>query len=167
MKLIFVQRIFSWFDSYDIYDEDDNVIFKVKGQLSLGHCFKIFDSKDREVAMVKERIIRYLPCYDIYINGQMIGSVHRKIAFFGSHYTIDYRDWDIKGDIFDWNYEIYYHDQLIASVAKKFFQFRDTYIIDVVNPNDALSVLTFALAMDAEKCRERRKSRLNDDDQEY
>ena len=44
MKLYFKQRFFSWFDSYDIYDEQENVIFVVKGQLSWGHCLKIFDS---------------------------------------------------------------------------------------------------------------------------
>lgn len=30
MKLIFKQRLFSWLDSYDIYDEQGNVVFTVK-----------------------------------------------------------------------------------------------------------------------------------------
>ena len=34
MKLLFRQRFFSWFDSYDIYDEDGNTVYVVKGQLS-------------------------------------------------------------------------------------------------------------------------------------
>ena len=34
MKLLFKQRVFSWFDSYDIYDEQGNPVFAVKGQLS-------------------------------------------------------------------------------------------------------------------------------------
>lgn len=38
MKLLFKQRMFSWFDSYDIYDENDNTVYVVKGQLSWGHC---------------------------------------------------------------------------------------------------------------------------------
>ena len=32
----FKQRMFSWFDSYDIYDEYGNTLFVVKGQLSWG-----------------------------------------------------------------------------------------------------------------------------------
>lgn len=40
MKMLFKQRLFSWFDSYDIYDEQGNVMFVVKGQLSWGHCLK-------------------------------------------------------------------------------------------------------------------------------
>ena len=35
MKLIFKQRLFSWFDSYDIYYEDGTTAYTVKGQLSL------------------------------------------------------------------------------------------------------------------------------------
>lgn len=27
MRLLFKQRFFSWFDSYDIYDEDGNTVF--------------------------------------------------------------------------------------------------------------------------------------------
>ena len=40
MKLLFKQRVFSWFDSYDIYNEAGETVYVVKGQLSWGHCFK-------------------------------------------------------------------------------------------------------------------------------
>ena len=43
MKLLFRQRFFSWFDSYDIPDEHENTVYTVKGQLSWGHCLKIYD----------------------------------------------------------------------------------------------------------------------------
>lgn len=36
MKLWFKQRMFSWFDSYDIYDENGQTMFVVKGALSWG-----------------------------------------------------------------------------------------------------------------------------------
>ncbi len=36
MKLLFKQRLFSWFDSYDIYAENGSVLYEVKGQLSWG-----------------------------------------------------------------------------------------------------------------------------------
>ena len=50
MKLLFKQRAFAWFDSYDIYDENENTVYIVKGQGALpenircqrgeraGHC---------------------------------------------------------------------------------------------------------------------------------
>ena len=38
MKLLIKQRVFSWTDTYDIYDEDENVRYFVKGDFfSIGH----------------------------------------------------------------------------------------------------------------------------------
>ena len=34
MKMLFKQRFFSWFDSYDIYDETGDTLFTVEGKLS-------------------------------------------------------------------------------------------------------------------------------------
>lgn len=31
MRMYFKQRLFSWFDSYDIYDEAGNTLYTVKG----------------------------------------------------------------------------------------------------------------------------------------
>ncbi len=33
-KLLFKQRLFSWFDRYDIYDETEQTVYVVKGQLA-------------------------------------------------------------------------------------------------------------------------------------
>ena len=49
MKLLFKQRLFSWFDSYDIYDEAGNTVYIVKGQLSWGHKLVIYDAYGNEV----------------------------------------------------------------------------------------------------------------------
>ena len=66
MKMLFKQRLFSWFDSYDIYDEQGNVMFVVKGQLSWGHCLKIYDSAGYELGTVQERVLTFLPAFDLY-----------------------------------------------------------------------------------------------------
>ena len=49
MKLLFKQRFFSWFDSYDIYNEAGQTVYTVRGQLSWGHCLKIYDAHGREI----------------------------------------------------------------------------------------------------------------------
>lgn len=49
MKLLFKQRFFSWFDSYDIYNEDGQVIYQVEGKLSWGHKLVIYDANGNEV----------------------------------------------------------------------------------------------------------------------
>ena len=36
VKLLFKQRLFSWFDSYDIYDETEQTVYVVKRAVGLG-----------------------------------------------------------------------------------------------------------------------------------
>ena len=45
MRLLFQQRLFSWFDSYDVYDQEGNTVYTVKGQLSWGHRLQIYDAR--------------------------------------------------------------------------------------------------------------------------
>ena len=57
MKLLFKQRLFSWFDSYDIYDESGNVVYIVKGELSWGHKLCIYDANGLHIGTIKEEIL--------------------------------------------------------------------------------------------------------------
>ena len=68
MKLLFKERMFSWFDTYDIYDEYGKIKYVVKGQLSWGHLLKIYDRNNQKVGYIKERIITFLPKFEIYVN---------------------------------------------------------------------------------------------------
>lgn len=153
MKLLFKQRLFSWFDSYDIYDEQGNTLYVVKGQLSWGHCLKIFDARDNEVGMVKEQVFTFLPKFNIYENGNYLGCISKEFSFFTPHYNIDFNSWHIDGQFLEWNYTIRDASGCIAAViSKELLHLTDTYIIDVPRPEDALCALMFVLAMDAEKC---------------
>ena len=76
MKLLFKQRLFSWFDSYDIYDEAGNSVYVVKGQLSWGHKLVIYDAYGNEVGMVVQKVLTFLPKFEIY-------KAHSKFKFAG------------------------------------------------------------------------------------
>lgn len=153
MKLLFKQRLFSWFDSYDIYDEDGNSVYTVKGQLSWGHCLKIYDADDHEVGTIQERILTLLPKFEVYLGNQYVGSISKEFSFFTPRFNIDYSGWHVEGDFFEWDYSILDQSgRQIAEVSKQLFNWTDTYVIDVQNPNDALGALMLVLAIDAEKC---------------
>lgn len=153
MKLLFKQRLFSWFDSYDIFDESGNVVFTVKGQFSLGHCLKIYDANGNEVGTVKEKILSFLPRFEIYKGGQYQGSIKKEFTFFKPKFSIDFCGYTVDGDWFEWNYRIF--DALganVATVTKELWNFTDTYVLDIKLPENALNVLMLVLAIDAEKC---------------
>lgn len=153
MKLLFKQRLFSWFDSYDIYNEAGETVYTVKGQLSWGHCLKIFDTYGNEIGTVKERILTFLPKFEIYLGDKYIGCISKEFTFLKPKYNIDYNGWHIEGDFFEWDYSILSQGgQNIATVSKQLFNLTDTYIIDVNDSQNALCALMLVLAIDAEKC---------------
>lgn len=153
MRLLFKQRLFSWFDSYDIYDEDGNTVYTVKGQLSWGHCMKIFDAHGNEIGMIQERVLTLLPKFEIYLGGNYVGCIRKEISFFKPVFDIDYSGWHVEGDFFEWDYNILNSSGgCVARVSKELLNWTDTYVIDVNNPQDALGALLLVLAIDAEKC---------------
>lgn len=153
MKLLFKQRFFSWFDSYDIYNELGETVYTVKGQLSWGHLLKIYDARDRELGTVKQRIFTLLPKFELYSGDRYLGCICREFSFFKPKYDIDFNGWHIEGNFFEWDYDITSATgEKIATVSKELFHFTDTYVIDVKYPDDALCALMLVLAIDAEKC---------------
>ncbi len=153
MKLLFKQRFFSWFDSYDVYDEYGNTVYTVKGQLSWGHCQKIFDSNGNELGTVKEKVLTWFPKFEIYQNESFVGSINKEFSFFKPKFNIEYKGWHVEGDFWEWNYNILdTNNQHVATVSKELFNWTDTYSIDVRDPKDALCALMLVIAIDAEKC---------------
>ena len=153
MKLLFKQRFFSWFDSYDIYDESGDTVYTVEGQLSWGHCLKIFDKAGNEVGTVKERILTFLPKFEIYLGNDYTGCISKEFSFFTPRFDIDFNGWHVDGNFFEWDYRIMNSfGECIATISKELFNWTDTYVIDINDPEDALCALMLVLAIDAEKC---------------
>ena len=153
MKLLFKQRFFSWFDSYDIYNESGETMYVVKGQLSWGHCLKIFDAHGNEVGTVKERILTWLPKFEMYMKNQYIGCISKEFTLFIPRFNIDCKGWRVDGSLFEWDYCILdRYGTNVATISKELFQWTDTYVIDVNDPQNVLCVLMLVLAIDAEKC---------------
>lgn len=153
MKLLFKQRMFSWFDSYDVYNEESEVLYIVKGELAWGHLLRIYDENGNEVGMLKEKILTFLPKFEIYMGNQCVGSIKKEFTLLKPRFNIDFNGWQIKGDWFEWNYQILdSNNRLVATISKELWNWTDTYTIDVVNEKDAVYALMIVLAIDAEKC---------------
>lgn len=89
----------------------------------------------------------------MYFGETLIGTVRREFSFFKPRYNIDFNGWKIAGNFFEWNYAITDpFGSTVATVSKQVWKIGDTYTLDIANPNDAIYVLMFVLAMDAEKC---------------
>lgn len=152
MKLLFKQRVFSWFDSYDIYDEQNHTIFTVEGKLSWGHRLEIYDRCGLKIGEVKEEILTFLPKFTLYDHEIEIGRIEKEFTFFHPKFHLTCNDWKIEGSIMEWEYDVVSGTTLIMHVSKELFHFSDTYILDIVREEDALLCLMIVLAIDAAKC---------------
>jgi uncharacterized protein YxjI len=153
VKLLFKQRLFSWFDSYDIYDEAGNTVFIVKGELSWGHLLRIYNVFGNEIGCIKEKVFTWLPKFEMYIGNSYAGCIRKEFSFFKPKFNIDYNGWRVEGDWLEWDYSIVNSEGYgVAYVTKEVWNWTDTYSIDVRDQRDTLYALMLVLAIDAEKC---------------
>lgn len=153
MKLLFKQRIFSWFDSYDIYDETGQAVYTVEGKMSWGHRLVIYDVHHQKVGEIKEEVFTFLPKFHMIVNEEEIGRIEKEFSFLRPKFHLTCNDWFIEGDLWEWEYEVISDSQgEIMHASKELFHFSDTYVLDIRHPGHALLCLMIVLAIDAAKC---------------
>ena len=152
MRMLFKQRFLSWLDSYDIYDEQGDTLYTVKGVLAWGHCLKVFDRDGNELGMVKEKVLSFLPRFEVHLGDSYAGMIRKEFTFFKPRFEIELNGWRVEGDWLEWNYEILDGERLVASIGKELWRWTDTYQIDVERDEDALMALMAVLAIDAANC---------------
>lgn len=161
MKLYFKQRLFSWLDSYDIYDENQQTIYQVEGKLAFGHQFSLLNQQGQIIGQVKEKIRLFVPEFELIVANQVIGSLKKEVTFFKPHFVVDFNNWEVKGDIFEWEYQVLDANQeIVATISKDVWQWTDCYKIEVYQDSDALYVVMLVLAIDAQKDNDRSVSTL-------
>lgn len=155
MRLYLKQKVLSILDNYKVYDEQDNVVFVVKGRFSIAHKFEIYTAKGAFVGTVKQRLFTFLTeKFDFYDkNNNLVGTVTKKFTFFRPKYDLDFKKWTVEGDILSLNYVIKdENNNLIASINRKFFTIGDKYTLDIVNEDDAFNVVLITIGIDAAIC---------------
>ncbi len=153
MKLLIKQRVFSWSDTYDVYDENGNAKYFVKAEfLSLGHRLHVYDRNQKEVGMIKERLMTLLPVFEIEVGGYVQGRIEKKFTLFRPKYEVEFNGWRAEGDFLGWEYDVYSGCSSIIHITKELFHWGDTYVIDFADPADELMGLLLVIAIDAANC---------------
>lgn len=156
MRLLIKQRVFAWTDTYDIYDEAENVKYHVKSDFfSLTHRLHIIDQYENEVGIIREKLMCLTPTFMLEINGQDVGRIRKDYTFFKPKYDVQCNGWQCKGNFIGWDYDVFDGDSVVAHIHKEYFHWGDTYVIDIANPADEMIALMLVLSIDAANCTER------------
>lgn len=155
MKLLIKQRVFSWSDTYDIYDEEENPKYFVQAEVfSWGHQLHVYDCFDNEIGVIRQKVLSFLPEFLIEIQGEIVGTIYKNFTFFKNNYEVDFKGWKVEGDYTGWNYDVYDGDELIVNISKKLFTWGDTYVLDFVDEKDEIDGLMLVIAIDAANCKD-------------
>lgn len=149
MKLYFKQKVFSLRQRTAITDQYGNLMFTAVGEIiSLGRKMHIFDDSNNEVAFVQQRLLKLLPRFSVYINGEHIGDIVKEFTFLKPSYTVEELGWTIKGDYFAHDYSIFCGGQYIASIHKHWMSWGDSFEIDIADNRDIVMALAVIIAID-------------------
>ena len=76
-QLLIKQKVFSWTDTYDVYDSAGNPKYYVKADFfSIGHRIRIFDkASGQELGIIQEKVLRIFKEFEIIINGNSQGII--------------------------------------------------------------------------------------------
>ncbi len=153
-SLLIKERVFSFTDTYDVYDRNGTAVYKVSAEfLSWGHKLHIYSyAQDREVAFISERVFSFLRKADVEINGLECGTITKEFSFFVPKYSLNYNGWQVKGDFFGWDYQIFSHSGNVATVSKQILSWGDTYELCIENDRDELLALVTVITIDMMNC---------------
>lgn len=146
------QQLVSFGDDFTIKDEYGRAVYYVDGRaLALRQRLSMKDTQGNEVADIRERMVSLLKTYDIYRDDKHFATLSKQISLFRDKFEVDVpgpNDYNVRGNILDYEYAVYRGGKQVAEVSKAWFTFRDSYGIDIVAGEDDIIILATAVVLD-------------------
>ena len=154
MRLCIKQRVFAWTDTYDVYDDSGEARYYVEAEFfTFGHQIHVYDKRSgQEVGSVHQKLFCFLPEFEIVIGGRTVGTIRKEFSFFTPKYHVDFRGWDVEGDMLHWDYEVHDRGRTIMYISKEFLTWGDTYTLSYDDVGDEIPGLLLVIAIDAVNC---------------
>jgi len=81
-----------------------------------------------------------------------VGTVRKEFTFLRPRYQVDFKNWDVEGDLMGWDYRVTSGGREVLSISKELFNWTDTYAMHYRNPADEIPGLLLVIAIDAVNC---------------
>lgn len=89
MKILLKQRQKFGEITYDLFNENNNVIYVVTRKIvSFGENYTIYDKNENDIAKIKENLRFNKGCFDFFINDSKIETISRKNWFLIPKYEL-------------------------------------------------------------------------------
>ena len=149
MKLYIKEKVFSWGDHFYIRDAAGREKYEVRGEVfSLGKKLHIYDMEGREVALIMQRLLTFLPKYEVYIRDEKVAEVKQVFSFLRPRFVVEGLNWDVEGQIMWHDYEITRNGSPVVTIRKEWMTWGDSYELDIAHPADEIFALAVVLTID-------------------
>jgi uncharacterized protein YxjI len=151
MNLYLKQKIFSFKDKYNIYDENENLVYHVDSELfTIGGKFHLYNANQEEEFFIKKKITFMLAKYEIYKNEQLYATINQEFSFLKPKLRVDsnFGEFLIKGEFMSRNFEITNNGSYFGGIQKKWLTWGDTYEINIPDSENASFTCALVIAID-------------------
>lgn len=149
MKLYIQQKVFSFTDSFNVYDQWGKTVYSVEGKfLSIGKKLFVFDTFGNEAAYIEQKVLSFLPRYFVYTNGELRAEIVKSFTLFRHRYTVEGPGWEVNGNFLAHDYEVTRGGVPVIRISKQWLSFGDCYELDIADGESEILALSVVLAID-------------------
>ena len=149
MKFYFKKKAFSLDNNtLCIADEAGNKKYDLKTSIMITKTIRILDEDKQEVAVIKQELKSLMPKYAIYVDGEKIMTLTKKLQLFFEYVVGETDRWTIQCGTMIHNYEILKDGRVGARVSDKSMRWGDSFEIDILD--EAEETMAVAIAVAAE-----------------
>ncbi|MDO4378211.1 MAG: LURP-one-related family protein [Erysipelotrichia bacterium] len=149
MEIFIKQQVISFGDKFEIFDQNNQLIYYVKGEVfTFGRKLHVYNLQDEEVCYIYHELFHFLPHYYIeFPDGYKIETIGKFSPFYRK-FEVTNLAWKIEGSNFSHKFNITSDDGNIAEINKEWFSWGDAYHINVENEKYALIVIALTIVID-------------------
>jgi len=126
--------------------------FAVRGKiLSFGHDLTVETAGGVEVARIKQQMLNFFPTFELYLGNKPYATISKKFSWFKKQFLLDVpgpNDYEIEGNFWNYEYEFRRKSGVVAMVSRKMFSITGVYGVDIVEDEDAISILATVVVID-------------------
>ena len=151
MILYIKQKIFSFTDSYNVFDENLQPIYKVDSEfLTFLSKIHLCDLYGNELFFIKKKLKLILAEYEIYKGDTLYAVIKNEFSFFKPRLTVmsPFGEFQIEGNFMSMDFNIICDDIFIGSISKEWLSFGDSYKLHIADDKNAAFFTALVIAID-------------------
>ncbi len=153
MKQLYLkQKVFSFGEKYNVFDENQNIVYHIKGKVfSLRNKMDMYKN-DQHIYSMERKLFHLLPLYILLdSDGNEVARIQKNFTLFGGKMTIhsSYGEMQLIGQVFQLDFSLLSDGKEVMSIHKKWISWGDSYEISITDDAHESFYVALVILIDA------------------